>query len=305
VQRQTKRRAFTLIEVLVVIGIIGILIGILLPAVQRARENASLMSCSNNLKQIGLALHQYHNDNGCLPAGYTATGAYVNGETDTAPGWAWGAYILPYLEQNNLYKEYDFTQPVQNSPASQTVVTTFLCPSDTVPTGPFAVTDSSWNTICLAPPSSYAATCGSTVATTAETGNGAFYRNSAVRLIDILDGTSNTIFVGERCFVNVMGTWVGAISGGYCNTGVMNPNAVIGKLGQGAADLVLMHNESVNDASGRNLDDTSSRHIGGANFLFGDGAVHFIHTITAASSQSATFQTFGTTAGGEFSPEIW
>src|SRR5208282_5978592 len=131
-----------LVELLVVIAIIAILIGLLLPAVQKVREAASRTKCQNNMKQIGLALHAYHDANQSLPPGYSASGAYVNGATDTSPGWAWGAYILPYLEQNSLYQQFNLTQPVQNSAAIETLVKTFVCPSDVGATGPFALTDS-------------------------------------------------------------------------------------------------------------------------------------------------------------------
>ncbi|OWK43396.1 DUF1559 domain-containing protein [Fimbriiglobus ruber] len=297
--RRTSRRAFTLIELLVVIAIIAILIGLLLPAVQKVREAASRTSCTNNLKQLGLALHAYHDANSKLPPGYTATGAYVDGTNDTTPGWAWGAYILPYLEQSNLFAQYNLTQPVQSSTASQTLVKTFICSSDITPTTAFAVTNVSWATVCLVPPSSYAACCGGGVSTTAATGNGSFYRNSTVRLTDITDGTTNTIFLEERAFANVQSTWVGAINTGYCNQGQYNAAAVPGKIGQGAGDLVLIHAGTNNNTSGRNLDDASSKHTGGGNFLFGDGSVHFLQNAQSGSTTSATLQTMGTIAGGE------
>jgi prepilin-type N-terminal cleavage/methylation domain-containing protein len=301
-----RRHAFTLIELLVVIAIIAILIGLLLPAVQKVREAAARMSCSNNLKQLGLAFHAYHDANKNLPPGYTATGTYVNGTTDTAPGWAWGTYILPFMEQGNLQNQFNMSLPVQSSgTAIQSVVKTYLCPSDIVPPGPFAVTDSSWNTVCQVAPTSYAACCGGGVSTTAATGNGCFYRNSSVRLTDITDGTSNTVFVEERAFANVQGTWVGAISGGYCNQGQYNQDAVPGKLGQGAGDLVLIHAGTNNSPSGRNLDDASSKHFTGSNFLLADGSVHFIRNISSGSTDSATLEAMGTIAGGEVVADPW
>ena len=289
---------------LVVISIIAILIGLLLPAVQQVRSAASRASCQNNLKQIGLAFHSYENFNEVLPPGYVASGAYVDGTNDTSPGWAWGTYLLPYLEQGALYSNFDLSQPVGNFPAIQTMVKTFLCPSDLVPMGPFAVTNRSFATVCLAAPSSYAACCGGGVATTAATGNGCFYRNSAVRLTDILDGTSSTIFVEERAFANAQGTWVGAISSGYCQQGQYNQAAVAGKPGQGAGDLVLIHAGTNNNPTGRNLDDASSMHLVGSNFLLADGSVHFIRNITSGSTDSTTLQAMGTIAGGEIVTSI-
>jgi prepilin-type N-terminal cleavage/methylation domain-containing protein/prepilin-type processing-associated H-X9-DG protein len=304
--RGIKRYAFTLIELLVVIAIIAILVGLLLPAVQKVREAASRAKCQNNLKQIGLALHNYHDSNQALPPGYIAPGTYVNGETDTSPGWGWGALILPQLEQSNLFNQFNLNVPIQNSPGTKIAVKTFLCPSDIVTPAPFTVTDSSWSPVCMAPPSSYAACCGGGVSTTAATGNGSFYRNSSISFAFITDGLSNTIFIQERAFSNVQGTWIGAINDGYCNQGQYNPHAVPGKLGQGAGDLVLIHAGTNNSPSGRNLDDSSSRHSVGSNFLFGDGAVHFIRNIGSGSVDATTLEAMGTIAGGEvFSSDLF
>ena len=98
-----------------VIAIIAILIGLLLPAVQKVREAAARLKCVNNLKQMGLALHSYHDASNGLPPGYTASGPYFDGATDTTPGWGWAAYLLPYVEQGNLYRTITFTQPVQSA----------------------------------------------------------------------------------------------------------------------------------------------------------------------------------------------
>ncbi|HEX7376502.1 MAG TPA: DUF1559 domain-containing protein [Pirellulales bacterium] len=290
-----RRSAFTLVELLVVIAIIGLLVALLLPAVQAAREAARRVECVNGLKQLGLALQNYHDTLGRLPAGYLATGPYVDGANDTTPGWAWGSFLLPYLEQSTLQGQFNFNLPVQKSPAVGTFLTAFICPSDVLPRQPFNVTDNSWNLICPMAPSSYAACCGGGVATTAATGNGCFYRNSAVRLTDIKDGASATIFLEERAFAKVQGTWVGAVDGGYANTGALNPKAVAGKLGQGAADLVLIHAGTINDRTGRSLDDASSMHPGGANFLFADASVRFL----TDGTDRATMQAMGTTSGGE------
>src|SRR5271165_4219482 len=111
---QRLRRGFTLVELLVVIAIIGLLIGLLLPAINSARESGRRTACVDNLKQIGLALINCDEETGYFPPGYRSSQTYVDGATDTSPGWGWGAYVLPYLEENGAYKSIKLTLPVES-----------------------------------------------------------------------------------------------------------------------------------------------------------------------------------------------
>jgi prepilin-type processing-associated H-X9-DG protein len=280
---------------LVVIAIVGVLIGLLMPAVQKVREAAARLQCGNNLKQIGLACFSYHDNRGSFPPGYFASAVYP----DTALGWGWGAFLLPYIEQEPLFRQLDFTQPVEQSPAIRTLVPLYLCPSDDVPLTAFAVTDATLTPITLAAPCSYAATVGDDSSDVDDpTGNGVFYRNSRTRIADIVDGTSNTVLVGDRAWAQTHGIWAGAIHNAIALPGVQNPwkNATAP-----SPALVLVHNNFINirtDADG-GLDDFSSNHTAGANFLFADGSVHFIHSITGDGADRRAFWALGTRAGNE------
>jgi prepilin-type N-terminal cleavage/methylation domain-containing protein/prepilin-type processing-associated H-X9-DG protein len=312
-----RRSAFTLIELLVVIAIIGTLVGLLLPAVQKVREAANRVSCQNNLKQIGLALHNYHDAQSYFPPGYRAAAPYKDGATDTTPGWGWGAFLLPYLEADNVYRQLNFNQPVQNSPAIGTMVRMYLCPSDLTPQEALSVPDDFGNPLCLAAPTSYAACCGSDPSGTTDlTGLGVFYRNSRLRMTDITDGTSETILIGERAWSNANGIWAGAISGGVIRRGQANPcQPVVSGAWFPAATLVLAHahlNNALQDPDGSaGMDDFGSRHPGGANFVFGDGSVHFLRSVASDNADGSytadgqIFQALGTRASGEVIPGDW
>jgi prepilin-type N-terminal cleavage/methylation domain-containing protein/prepilin-type processing-associated H-X9-DG protein len=299
-----RRHAFTLIELLVVLAIIAILMGLLLPAVQKVREAASRIKCANNLKQIGLACHNYHDAQKTLPPGYLASMPYSDGANDTAPGWGWAAYLLPFLEQDNLYRQIDFSQSVPIAPAARVVLPMFLCPSDIVPMTPITVTDAGLSPVAVMAPCSYAATCGPDASDVADpTGAGVFYRNSRTRLTDITDGMSNTVLIGDRAWSQARGVWAGAPAGGIMRAGAMNP----WQMATGPApNLVLAHNNWINirtDADG-GLDDFSSNHTMGVNLLFADGSVHFLGSITGPGPLHNDFQALGTRAGGEVIEEL-
>jgi prepilin-type N-terminal cleavage/methylation domain-containing protein/prepilin-type processing-associated H-X9-DG protein len=310
------RTGFTLIELLVVVAIIGVLIGLLLPAVQKVREAANRTRCVNNLKQIGLACHNYHDAYKHFPSGYRATGPYGNsaGEPlpdNTAPGWGWGALLLPYIEQTNLHKTVDFTRAVEhadNATAVKVMIPLYLCPSDLAPQEAFAVPDQFGKTRATAAPSSYAACVGGDESDAdGPTGLGVFYRNSKTRFADITDGTSTTLLIGERAWSNAKGIWAGAVTGGVCLRGERNPNPGSRDSWATAAVLVQAHshlNNATTDTDG-GLDDFSSNHPGGSNFVFADGSVHFIRSIPGdlpkgtPTLEGKAFRAFGTRAGGE------
>jgi prepilin-type N-terminal cleavage/methylation domain-containing protein/prepilin-type processing-associated H-X9-DG protein len=315
------RRGFTLIELLVVIAIIAVLIALLLPAVQAAREAARRAQCINNLKQMGLALHNYHDASLAFPSGYIAASLFKDGETDTSPGWSWASMILPQLDQAPLYSSINVALPVQaaaNATGTRTLLNVFICPSDQPPGATFAVSDGFGNTVATVAPTSYAACTGNDAADVAlglnndGSGNGLFFRNSAIRIAAITDGTSQTVMLEERAWGDSEGTWTGAIAGGVILRGPFNPCPGSAFASYLAPCLVLVHCHLLNTNSDTDsgLDDPSSLHPGGANILFADGSVHFLKNITSDAGvnpdgstrytpSSLVFQALGTRAGGE------
>jgi len=314
-----KREGFTLIELLVVIAIIAVLIGLLLPAVQAAREAARRAQCVNNLKQMGLALQNYHDAVGTFPMSYAARFPFIDGATATYPGWGWGTMILSQLEQSPIYSAVNFVLAVeapQNSTVVRSVLGTYQCPSDPIPSGTFGVTDKSGQVLAQMGPTSYAACVGNDFTDTTTglnndgLGNGVMFRNSGIRIAGITDGTSQTITIGERAWSISSGPWAGAVTNGVINRGPANSCPRTGALFYLAASMVQAHCNVLNtdtDPDG-GLDDYSSRHPGGANFVFADGSVHFLKSILRNAGvrpdgstiyASPTFMALGTRAGGE------
>ena len=294
-----KRSAFTLIELLVVIAIIAILIGLLVPAVQQVRESAARLTCKNSLKQIGLALHNYHDRNKHFPPGYQTQVAADN--SDLGPGWGWAAYLLDDLEQGNLQRRIRFDLQISdptNAQVRTTTVPILLCPSE-AQTNPFAVVGASGNPICNVARCSYVAMNGVLgVSSDAYDNNGAFLRNRTLRFADITDGLSNTLFIGERCTNMSSTTWTGAVTNGvvpaqrYPNPSDQMANA------EAASALVLAHGSRdhlPNNPLVFDADATSSFHTNGVNFLFGDGSVHAI----SDSIGGLVYEALLTRGGGE------
>jgi len=226
---KSKTRAFTLVELLVVIAIIGVLVALLLPAVQAAREAARRVSCFNNMKQIGLALHNYHDTHKKFPMGWIGLEVSTNRpHAEGTPGWGWGAYTLPFVEQGNLSDgliqvTQSILDPV-NQVARETVLPVFRCPSNTPGDKTFVLGQDGSPTTALTTlaASSYVGVYGTAELDTCKgvpigfqcRSDGLFYHLSSTRFADIVDGTSNTLAIGERSAEVGFSTWVGAVQGG-------------------------------------------------------------------------------------------
>lgn len=290
-------RGFTLIELLVVIAIIAVLIALLLPAVQQAREAARRTQCKNNLKQLGLALHNYHDVFQVFPPGYTARNVtQASPVTDeTGPGYAWSFAILPQMEQTNVYNAVntllDSQHPDNMAAIANVTLDMFRCPSDPSDNS-FEVTDTNGTQYTL-PTSNYAGILGyGSVTMNAGKSTGVFYRNSSVKIRDVLDGTANTICVGERksihqfvngaAAVNANTTWYAAVPKVIRNAGMMmmpsmteGPGSlVLGHVGQPAMMGMMQMHSNPNQTN--HIVHFSSQHTGGVQFLLCDGSVHMV-----------------------------
>lgn len=295
------RLAFTLVELLVVIAIIGTLVALLLPAVQAARESARRTQCTNKLKQLGLALHLYHDAHQAFPAAYYSDTRHASRNPDTLDGpggWAWGATLLPYLEQQPLDALLDVGRSCWD-PALAPVVARelpgFLCPSATSRGEPLAVRDAGGATLAVFGRSHYVANAGQEEPWAfaqddyADLADGPLYRNSATRIAQVTDGLSNTVFLGEHAEVLSGKTWVGVVPGAA--VGPEDPIEFPATGVDHAATLVNVHSgparNEIDPVSGFapihppnsplcHVCQMYAQHPAGANVTLGDGSVRFV-----------------------------
>jgi prepilin-type N-terminal cleavage/methylation domain-containing protein/prepilin-type processing-associated H-X9-DG protein len=318
--RCTRSRAFTLIELLVVIAIIAILIGLMLPAVQKIREAANRMKCSNNLKQIGLGLHNYHDTMGTLPSGHVEL-LDAGGNFQYYTSWA--IDLLPFIEQGNLFNQYNNKVPNQdpaNAAVCNAVVKTYLCPSDVRAFGQSYAPETiapngGGNTTIKYMASSYK--CMTGIGDTASTntyggywnevqtamavhpaGKGAFHGDGysglqPETLASITDGTSNTLIVGERhtkthftrgpFWADSFNLYSKGASWPYSVTMIPDYDACAAQVNANYCKYGW-----------------GSLHTGGINFLFGDGHVRII----SPNIDMNTFMALSTVSGGEVLPNF-
>ena len=296
--RPRPPRGFTLIELLVVISIIGLLVALLLPAVQSARAAGRRVQCINHLKQVGLALANYEASRRVLPPGYVS--AFDAAGADLGPGWGWAALILPEVEQAPLCGAINFSLPIEapaHGTARLTSLATFACPADAAPPSWAASRRDQAGiptaTLCSVAASNFVGVFGTS--DPGVDGDGLFFRDSAVAYRDVTDGLSQTLAVGERGHRLGEATWVGSVTGAVLfpadNDGVGYPRA------EDAAGMILGHagGRLGPGAPGGEVNQFFSEHPGGAHFLFADGHVAFLRT----SMHYPTYRALATRAGGE------
>jgi prepilin-type N-terminal cleavage/methylation domain-containing protein/prepilin-type processing-associated H-X9-DG protein len=307
--RSSRRRVkppgwgFTLVEMLVVIAVIGILVALALPAVQAAREAGRRSQCLNNLKQLGLALHTYHDTVLAFPPAYVGSTRHPTRDPQTydgPAGWGWGMLLLPYLEQGNLHQQFQINLPASdpvNAVAAATPLKVFLCPSASGnDTSVFDVVDASGTVLARFSRANYVASAGqeegwgpNQLESYTQIADGPLYRNSPTRMADVSDGLSSTLFIGEHSSILSNKTWVGVVPRAMVCAN--NPQRFPITACDYAATLVNVHSgpavNEIDPVTGfapihppnsplAHVCQMYAEHPGGANIVLGDGSVRFV-----------------------------
>ena len=260
--KRLRPSGFTFVELLLVIAIVAILTAIMLPAVQRSRAQARANRCKNNLKQLALAVHNYHDVHRTFPPAWVTR----DPDFDARRGYGWQSFLLPYVDEAPRYNQIDFRKeppPVPNK-ILQANIPTYRCPADSTPAlnklrGSYATSSYSGNFGNVALPrwlpDGLSDFWPGRVATPRKT-NGIMWVNSRCGFRDIVDGTSNTFLAGERCVTSGAGVWFGVTANNHENDAVTETS----------------HASRIN----RTLASFSSRHQGGSHFVLCDGSARFI-----------------------------
>lgn len=315
------RTGFTLVELLVVIAIIGVLVALLLPAIQAARESARRSQCSSNMRQVGIAMLSFHDARGHFPSAYETKPGGAMGERnaesgDAGPGWTCLFQILPYLEGSTARDQFDLKLPAwhpNNAAASKQVIGTYLCPSVSTQTVTYEVRDHDGNRLAELARSTYVANAGQIAVweepeheNLSKIANGPLFRDSRLKIKDITDGTSHTVFMGEQTPSHSDSTWVAIVPGSVTCPTAFYAHAHC----EGAAPQINVHSgpdhfheheheheHGHDDHDGEEghehehegegaihppnhhhgyVDQMVAEHPNGCNVMFGDGSVRFI-----------------------------
>jgi prepilin-type N-terminal cleavage/methylation domain-containing protein/prepilin-type processing-associated H-X9-DG protein len=310
------RRAFTLVELLVVIAIIGILIALLLPAIQAARESARRAQCSSNLHQVGVAMQNHESALHVFPSAYVVTpgGAMgtIDANGDAGPGWTGLFQLLPYIEGSTAQKLFNRSVPCwdpSNAVAAKQVVAIYRCPSVPDTSLTYVVKDSSGKQLAEFSRANYVLCAGRDDAPwsnphpdVSSVADGVFFRNSRIRIKDITDGTSHTMFATEQTPTHSDSTWVGIVRGAATCPSPRYPLAVCDV----AAPQINYHSgpgsgenpptiKPPNDPFPGYVDETHSDHPGGCNVLMGDGSVRWVSDLV----NQLVWEAIATRAGKE------